>query len=72
MKKNMGGVDRIVRAIIAAIAVALYFTGVISGTLGIIFMVLAGVFLLTSFISFCPIYAPFGISTCSVKDKVSK
>ena len=68
----MGGADRIVRAIIAAIAVALYFTGVISGTLGIVFMVLAGVFLLTSFISFCPIYAPFGISTCSVKDKASK
>ena len=72
MKKNMGGADRIVRAVIAAIAVALYFTGVISGTLGIVFMVLAGVFLLTSFISFCPIYAPFGISTCSVKDKATK
>lgn len=69
MKKNMGGADRIIRIIIAAIVGVLFFTGIISGTLGIILLVLAGVFVLTSFISFCPLYAPFGISTCSIKDK---
>ena len=68
MKKNMGSADRIIRVIIAAIVGVLYFTGTISGTLGIVLLVLAGVFLLTSIISFCPLYAPFGISTCKVKD----
>ena len=69
MKKNMGSADKIIRIIIAAIIVLLYFTGTISGTLGIVLLVLAGIFVLTSFISFCPLYAPFGISTCSVKEK---
>ena len=68
MKKNMGSADRIIRIIIAAIIGVLYFTGTISGTLGIILLVLAGVFVLTSFISFCPLYAPFGISSCPIKE----
>lgn len=69
MKKNMGTSDRIIRIIIAAIVGILFFTGIISGTLGIILLVLAGVFVLTSMISFCPLYAPFGLSTCSIKEK---
>ncbi len=67
MKKNMGSVDRIVRFLIAVAIVTLYFTNVISGTLGIILMVLAGVFVGTSLVSFCPLYAPFGLTTCSTK-----
>lgn len=67
MKKNMGNSDRIIRSIVAVIIAVLYFTGTITGTVGIVLLVLAGVFLLTSFISFCPLYAPLGISTCSVK-----
>lgn len=69
MKKNMGSADRIIRVIMAAIVGVLYFTGTISGTLGIVFLALAGVFVLTSLISFCPLYAPFGIKTCAIKDK---
>lgn len=69
MKKNMGGADRIIRVIIAAVVTLLFFTNVISGTVGIVLLVLAGVFLLTSIVSFCPLYAPFGISTCPMKDK---
>ncbi len=69
MKKNMGSADRIIRAIVAAIIAVLYFTGTITGTLGIVLLVLAGVFLLTSFISFCPLYAPFGMSTCKVNEQ---
>lgn len=65
----MGKADRVIRIIIAAIVGVLFFKGVISGTLGIILLVLAGIFVLTSFISFCPLYAPFGISTCSIKNK---
>jgi hypothetical protein len=67
MKKNMGSADRIIRVIIAAIIATLYFTNVLTGTLGIVLLVLAGVFLLTSIVKFCPLYAPFGINTCSVK-----
>lgn len=65
----MGSADRIIRVIMAAIVGVLYFTGTISGTLGIVFLALAGVFVLTSLISFCPLYAPFGIKTCAIKDK---
>ncbi|AJR03808.1 YgaP family membrane protein [Siansivirga zeaxanthinifaciens] len=68
MKKNMGSADRIIRIIIAAIIGVLYFTGTVSGTLGVILLILAGVFVLTSFISFCPLYAPFGISSCPIKE----
>jgi hypothetical protein len=64
MKKNMGTADRIGRVIIAAIIGGLYFTGVIAGTAAIVLMVLAVVFVLTSLVSFCPLYLPFGISTC--------
>lgn len=63
MKKNMGMADRIIRILAAAAIAILYFTNQISGTLGIILLVVAGVFLLTSFISFCPLYLPFGIRT---------
>ncbi len=69
MKKNMGSADRIIRTIVAIVLGILYYTEVISGTLGLILVILAGVFLLTSLVSFCPLYAPFGISTCAVKEK---
>ncbi|SFR52868.1 Protein of unknown function [Robiginitalea myxolifaciens] len=65
----MGSTDRIVRFIAAAVIGVLYYTGTISGTLGLVLLILAGVFLLTSFISFCPLYAPFGLSTCSTKNR---
>ncbi len=68
MKKNMGNADRITRVIIAVIIAVLYFTNVITGTLGIVLLVLGGIFVLTSLMSFCPLYAPFGLSTCKVKE----
>lgn len=67
MKKNMGNADRIVRLIIAAVLAYLYFGGVVTGTLGIILVVVAGVFVLTSLISFCPLYSLVGLNTCPVK-----
>ncbi|MEZ4937176.1 MAG: DUF2892 domain-containing protein [Crocinitomicaceae bacterium] len=67
MKKNMGSVDRIVRILIALVIGVLYFMEVIEGTLGIVLVGLAAIFLLTSFISFCPLYLPFGIKTCKSK-----
>ena len=63
MKKNMGSTDKIVRIILAAIVAILYFTNVISGTLAIVLGALALIFVLTSFISFCPLYPILGINT---------
>jgi hypothetical protein len=67
MKKNMGLLDRSIRIIIALIIGGLYFGNVISGTVGTVLLVLAIVFLLTSLISFCPLYTILGISTCKRK-----
>ena len=64
MKKNMGSADRIIRVILALIFGALYFTGTVTGTLGVVLVVLGIVFLLTSMMSFCPLYLTFGLSTC--------
>lgn len=63
----MGSTDRIIRFIIAIAVSVLYFTGTITGTFGIVLLVIAGVFLLTSLISFCPLYALVGLNTCPVK-----
>lgn len=63
MKPNMGTTDKIIRIALAALVAILYFTNVISGTLGIILLVVAGVFVLTSLISFCPLYPILGMNT---------
>jgi len=68
MKKNMGSADRMIRLVVAALVGVLFYTGVISGILGIVLLALAGVFVLTSFVSFCPLYALFGFRTCAVKE----
>jgi hypothetical protein len=67
MKANMGSIDRIIRVLLAVIVAVLYFMGVVSGTLGIVLMVAAAVFALTSLISFCPLYPILGINTCETK-----
>lgn len=59
----MGTVDRALRIVVAVVLLVLYYQGFISGTLAIVLLVFAGIFILTSFISFCPLYLPFGIST---------
>jgi hypothetical protein len=71
MKKNMGSVDKAIRILIAVVFVVLFVTKTVTGTLGIVLLVLAGVFVLTSLVSFCPLYLPFGIRTCP-KDKYLK
>lgn len=63
MKKNMGLADRVFRILIAIVIAGLYLTNLISGTTAIILLIPAAVFALTSFIGFCPLYLPFGIST---------
>ena len=68
MKKNVGNIDKGVRIGIAVIIALLYKANYISGTTAIVLLSLAGIFILTSLISFCPHYLPFGISTCKKKD----
>jgi len=67
MKKNVGTIDKIVRISIAIIIGILYFTNIISGTLAIILLVVAGVFIATSFMGFCGLYTIFGFSSCPMK-----
>ncbi len=59
----MGTIDKGIRLLVAAVIVVLYLTHQIEGTLGIVLIALAVVFAATSFMSFCPLYLPFGIST---------
>lgn len=68
MKKNMGTTDRIIRLGIAAVIALLYFSEMITGVWATVLLVVAGIFVLTSFVSFCPLYAPFGIKTCKLKE----
>lgn len=64
MKQNMGSTDKIIRIIVAIIFAALFFTGTVTGTVGYVLLALGGVFVLTSLVSFCPIYAAIGVNTC--------
>ena len=68
MKKNMGSVDRIIRSIISLTLIGLYLTDVLTGTLGIVLLVLAIVMLISSIIGNCPPYALMGFNTCKKKD----
>lgn len=63
MKKNMGVIDKAIRILVAVVVLVLFFTNVISGTLAVILLILAGVFVLTSLIGTCPLYMLFGLST---------
>lgn len=69
MKKNMGSADKIIRVILAIIIAILYFTNQISGVAAIVLGIFAVVFLLTSFVGFCPLYAPLKLSTLKKDEK---
>jgi hypothetical protein len=67
MKKNIGSVDKIIRLLLVIVISVLFIQGTITGTIGIIALVLAIIFLLTSIVGFCPIYRILNLSTCKVK-----
>ncbi len=67
MKKNMGGLDKLVRLVVALLMILAYFQGMVQGTLGIILLVISAVFIITSLVSFCPLYSLFGMTTCKPK-----
>jgi hypothetical protein len=63
MRKNMGIVDRMLRFVIGAVMLIVYFTGGVAGVVGVAIAVAGAVFVLTSLVSWCPGYVPMGIST---------
>jgi len=67
MKKNMGRLDRTIRIVVAIVVAVLYYQGMIDGTLAYVLIAAAAIFLLTSFVSFCPLYALIGLNTSKVK-----
>lgn len=69
MKRNMANADRVIRILLAMVFAYLYFTGTVTGTLGMVLLVLGGIFILTSLVSSCPLYSLVGISTCKVEPK---
>jgi hypothetical protein len=68
MKKNMSGIDRTIRIIVALALVAMYYFKVIDGAFAYVLLAISGIFLLTSLINFCPLYTVLGINTCKVKE----
>jgi len=67
MKKNVGSADKGIRIVLALVIAALYYFNVIERTLAYVLMAFSLILFLTSFITFCPLYAPFGLSTCKKK-----
>jgi hypothetical protein len=69
MKKNMGSNDKLIRLMVAIVLIIFYYKGILAGTLGIVALALALILTVTSLISFCPLYALFGITTCKKEEK---
>jgi hypothetical protein len=69
MINNMGTTDKIIRVVIAAVIGLLVYIDIIPGTVGLVLLVLAVVFLLTSLVSFCPLYTLFGWNSCPAKQR---
>ena len=61
----MGTADRLIRILLAALFAALFYTGVITaGPLTTVLWIVGTIFLITSAIGFCPLYALFRVKTC--------
>lgn len=69
MKKNMGSLDKTIRLIAAALFAVLFFTNVVGGMVGYVLLALGGIFVLTSLVGFCPIYAIVGLNTCPASER---
>ncbi|MCB9201876.1 MAG: DUF2892 domain-containing protein [Flavobacteriales bacterium] len=67
MKKNMGKTDKTVRLTVALALIAMYYLDILTGKLGVVALIIAVVFMLSTLIGFCPLYTLFGINTCKNK-----
>jgi len=63
-EKNMGTLDRAIRIVIAVVIAVLYFNGNLSGLTATVLGIFAIIFIITSFVGFCPLYTVIGLSTC--------
>ncbi len=63
----MGSADRVIRILLGVLFIVLYALKTTGGTLGLVLAIIGGVFVLTSLVSFCPLYTLLGINTCKVK-----
>ena len=67
MKKNMGVLDRTIRIIIGLVAGLFVYLGYVTGISFFVLLAVSGIFLLTSVVSFCPLYGLLGLHTCTTK-----
>ena len=67
MKKNVGSIDQIIRYILAAVLIILFFTNVVTGVLGYILLAVAVIFIVTALLNFCPIWWMIGVKTNKTK-----
>jgi hypothetical protein len=67
MKKNMGSLDKSIRFLLAIVFAYLYFSDTVTGVLGYVLLAFGSIFILTSLVSFCPLYTFLGINTCKTK-----
>lgn len=63
MKTNESSLDRIIRVILGIALLALYFTGTVTGVLGIVFIIVGAIALLTGVVGVCPLYMLLKVST---------
>lgn len=64
----MGSVDCIIRVSVAVVLVASSLIGITTGIATFILPVVGIVLVVTSFFGFCPLYVPFGITTCDEQE----
>lgn len=67
--RNVGPLDRIIRALPSIAVAVLWAQGIISGPLAIVVAVVAGMLLLTALTGACSIYYMLGWSTCPVSGR---
>jgi len=67
MKKNMGNTDRLIRIAIASVLLIVSLADLFPSTLNVVALLVAVILVLTSFTSFCGLYALFGWNTCKLK-----
>lgn len=69
MKKNVGSIDKLVRIIIAALAVWVAYTHQVASPWDYVLYAVAVIMIVTALMSTCPIWIVFGLNTLKSKLK---
>ncbi len=67
MKPNAGSADRIVRVVIAIVAVVLAFVVGFGSAWAWVLLAVGAIMLVTAAVGFCPLYTVFRINTCKTR-----